>query len=286
MESSNLASEEKLKVLAEFDKSLFEIFSLPDFSREENTKTFQESLSVFGQSVRETLSAIEEMQPGRQEAIKEFDRKLMALPQFLEDPGAVVEKLKEIDAALPRFCGDMGLDDRLTSTVMDEFTFFLFKVSEIHWIPDEGKRKIIKFQEVIRRYKEKIDAANWEPETAKIIDDLVRYAQGFDNALTPSIRYGSLPDLFELLSKVPFVHRWYDHFMVMKKRELVARLLPRVAMLPLRHIYWLEGDDIRSVDRARVESRIGGFSVGYQSGRVVIKIRRPWHCFGQEPARK
>ena len=153
-------------------------------------------------------------------------------------------------------------------------TFFLFNVSEIHWITDESKRKIIRFQAVIRRYKEKINTANWEPETAKIIDDLVRYAQGFDNALPPIIRYGRLPDIFELLSKVPFMHRWYDHFLIMKKRELVARLLPRVAMLPLRQIYWLEGNEIKSVDRASVESEIGGFSLGYLAGRIAIKIHR------------
>ena len=194
------------------------------------------------------------MHPERRDAIKEFDNKLLTLPQFLEDPDAIVEKLKDIETALPHFCREMGLDDRQASAVMDEFTFFLFNVSEIHWITDESKRKIIGFQAVIRRYKEKINTANWEPETAKIIDDLVRYAQGFDNALPPIIRYGRLPDIFELLSKVPFMHRWYDHFLIMKKRELVARLLPRVAMLPLRHIYWLEGNEIKSVDRASVES--------------------------------
>ena len=101
--------------------------------------------------------------------------------------------------------------------------------------------------------------ANWEPETAKFIDDLVRY--------------GSLPDIFELLSKVPLIHRWYDNFLIMKKRELVARLLPRVAMLPLRRIFWLEGNEIRSVDRASVENIIGGCSLGYLSGRIAIRIR-------------
>ena len=183
MESSNLTPEEKLKVLAEFDRSLFEIFSPLDFKEEENAKRFQKSLSAFREYIREKLKGIDEMRPGGRDAIKEFDKKLMALPQFLEDPAAIVEKLKDIDTALPHFCSELGLDDRQTSAVLDEFTFFLFNVSEVNWITDEGKRKIISFQAVIRRYKQKINTG--EPETAKIIDDLVRYAQGFDDALPP-----------------------------------------------------------------------------------------------------
>jgi hypothetical protein len=278
MESSNLTPEEKMKVLSEFDRSLFEIFSPLDFKEEENTKTFHKSLSVFREFVREKLSGINETNLGRQEAINAFDKKLMTLPHFLEDPNAIIEELKDIDTALLFFCREtVGLDERQTSAVMDEFAFFLFNISEINWITDEGKRKVIRFQSVIRRYREKINTGNWQPETSKIIDDLVQYAHGFDNALPPIIRYGRLPDIFELLSKVPFLHRWYDHFLITKKRKLVAGLLPRVAMLPLRHIYWLEGNEIKSVDRAAVENEIGGFSLGYQSGRIAIQIHRPYH---------
>ena len=109
---------------------------------------------------------------------------------------------------------------------------------------------------------------------AGIIDDLVRYAQGLDNAPPPMVRYGWLPDIFELLAKVPFMNRWYEPFLIMKKREVVARLLPRVAILPLTHIYWLEGNEIRSVDRASVENEIGGISVEHLSEGIAIKI----HC--------
>ena len=35
-----------------------------------------------------------------------------------------------------------------------------------------------------------------------------------------------------------------------------------------------ESNEVRSVDRATVESKIGGCSVEYLSGRIVIKIRR------------
>jgi hypothetical protein len=282
MESSNLTPEEKLKVLAEFDRSFFEIFSPLDFKEEENAKRFQKSLSVFKEYIREELRVIDDMHPAGRDVIKEFDKKLTTLPQFLEDPAAIVEKLKDLETALPHFCSEMGLNDRQTSAIMDELTFFLSNVSEIHWITDESKRKMIRFQSVIRQYKEKITTANWVPETAKIIDDLVLYAQGIDDAPPPIIRYGRLPDIFELLSKVPFMHRWYDHLLIMKKRKLVARLLPRVAMLPLRHVYWLEGNEIQSVDRASVESEIGGFSIEQLSGRIAIKIHRLSKGFSYE----
>jgi hypothetical protein len=274
MESSNLTPEEKRKVLAEFDRSLFEIFSPLDFLKEENAEIFRKSLSAFRQFIREKLRGIDARHPGRGASIQEFDNTLSALSQFPGNQGATVEKLKDLDAALPRFCGEMGLDDQQTSSFMDEFAFFLVSVSEIHWITDESKRKLIRFQAVIRRYKEKLNTACWEPDTAKTIDALVRYAQGFDNALPPIIRYGCLPDFFELLSKVPLLHRWYDRLLILKKRELVARLLPRVAMLPLKHIDWLEGGQIKSVDRVSVEGEIGGFTLEHLSGRIVIKLHR------------
>jgi hypothetical protein len=168
----------------------------------------------------------------------------------------------------------MGLNDRQAAVVLNEFTFFLFTVSEVNWLPDESKRRLIRFQEIVRQYREKIREGNWEPETTKILDTLVRYAQGFGNIPPPIIRCGWFPDILELLSKAPFIHRWYDHILIMKKRELVARLLPRIAMLPLRHICWQEGNEIRSVDRASVECEIGGFSLGHRSGRIAITIHR------------
>jgi hypothetical protein len=272
MESSNLTPEEKVKVLAEFDKNFFEIFSPLDFKKEANIEKFQKSLSSFREFIREEFEEIDEMHPGKQDATREFENQLTALPQFLADPGAIVAKLKDIDTALPDFCRKMGLDERQASAAIDEFTLFLFNISEIHWITDEGKRNLIRFQAVVRRYKERLNTANYEPETARIIERLARFAQGFEDALPPIIRYGALPDFFELLSKVPFIHRWYDHSLIMKKRELVARLLPRVAMLPLRHIYWLEGNEIKSADRASAENKIGGFSLAHKSERIVIRI--------------
>jgi hypothetical protein len=272
MESSNLIPAEKVKILTEFDKSLFEIFNPLEFNDEENAERFRKSLSVFRQFIGEKLKGIAEMHPERQEAIEESDKMLRALPQFLGNPEAIVEKLKELETALPRFCRDMGLDDQHASAVIDEFTFFLLSVSDIHWITDESKRKLIRFQAVIRRYKEKLDAEYWEPENAKTVEDLVKFAQGFDTELPPIIRYRWLPDIFELLSKVPFLHRWYDHFLIIKKRELVASLLPRVAMLPLKHFNWLEGNEIQSAERISVEGKIGGLTLEHPSGRIVIRL--------------
>jgi hypothetical protein len=280
MEASNLTPEEKLKVLKEFDKSFFEIFGLLDFKKSENIQRFQESLFVFRQFVWERLGEIDEKHTERQEAIKEFDNCLGMLPQCLENPSAVIEKLKDLDKAVPNFCLDMGLGDRQTARVMDEFAFFLFNVSEVKWIADEGIRKIISFQAVVRRYKEKITKGNWEPELAKIIDDLARYAQGCESVLPPIVRFSRLPDIPELLSKAPFIHRWYDDYFKRKKRKLVACLLPRVAMLPIEHIYWLEGNEVKGIDRAMVESEIGGLSVKNLSGRVVLRIHPPLGWFG------
>jgi hypothetical protein len=274
MESSNLTPEEKMKVLAEFDRSYFEIFNLLDFKKKENAEKFQNSLSVFRQSVSEKSQGVDDRHPGTREAMKELEDRLTALPQFLDDPGAVVEKLKDIDSALPRLCREIGLDRGQTSEVVDAFTYFLFNVSEIHWITDEGKQKVIQFQTIVRHYQGKISAGNWEPEIAKMIDELLRYVQGLDDAPPPIIRRGGLPDVFDLLSKVPLMHRWYDHFLNRRKRELVARLLPRVAMLPLKHFYWLEDHEIKSADRASVENIIGGISLSYLSGRIAVKIRR------------
>lgn len=265
MECSDLTSEEKSRLLAEFDKSLFEIFSLLDFRGTRSTEIFLESLSSFRQFVREKVE-------GGNDVMRQLDDRLQMLPRMLHDPDALVDGLKEIERSLAGFCSEAGLDRRETHELLDAFTLFLFNVSEVNWITDDGKRKIIRFQTVIRLYKEKMETPDWRPETAAMIDTLVRYAQGIDNAVPPVVRYRGLPDYFELLSKVPLVHRWYDERLNRKKRELVARLLPRVAMLPLSEFDWLEGKGIKSADRASVENKIGGLSVGYRSGRMAITI--------------
>jgi hypothetical protein len=272
MESSNLTPEEKLKVLKEFDRSFFEIFRLLDFRKKEHIQRFSESLSVFKQFIWEQFKGIDKEHSERKGVIKEFSNSLEMLSRHLENPAAVGQKLRLIEKALPHICREIGLTDRQAAIVMDEFTLFLFNISEVAWVADEGKRKIIRFQAVVRRYKEKIQRWNWEPELAGIVDDLARYVQGYDNALPPVVRFGRLPDFSEQLSNMPFIHRWYDRFFATKKRELVARLLPRVAMLPVRNIYWLEENEVKSVGRDIFEGEIGGLSVEKFSGRVHIKI--------------
>ncbi len=275
MESSNLTQHEKLKLLEEFDGSLFEIFRVLDLEREENVEKVHESLLAFRQFVWSQLKSIQEEHTERREAIQEFNNSLMKILQYLKIPGVFVERLKSMDRALPHFCRKMGLDGRQTAAVMDEFEVFLFNVSEVEWISDEGKRKIIHFQAFVRRYKEKIKKGGWEPELAAIIEDMSRYAQGYKKAVPPVIRFGLLPDIPELLRRAPLIRRWYDRSFAMKKRELVARLLPRVAMLPLRNIFWLEGNDIKSIGRETFEDEIGGLSVEKLSGKVLVRIHRP-----------
>ena len=275
MESSNLTPHEKLKLLEEFDKSFFEIFRLLDFRKKEHIQRFSESLFVFKQFVWEQLKGIEEEHAERKGVIKEFFNSLEMLSRHLENPAAVGQKLRLIEKALPHICREIGLTDRQAVIVMDEFTFFLFNISEVAWVADVGKRKIIRFQAVVRRYKEKIQKGNWEPELAMIIEDMSLYAQGYLKAVPPIIRFGRMPDIPELLRKAPLIHRWYDRFFAAKKRELVARLLPRVAMLPLRNIYWLEENEVKSVGRDQFESKIGGLSVEKLRGKVIVRIHKP-----------
>jgi hypothetical protein len=279
MEASNLSKEEKLKILNEFDKSFLEIFNLLDFKRDENAEIFQKSLLVFRQTVREHFAEVDENHAGKQNAIKDFESAVQALPQHLGNPDSIVEKLKDIENALPHFCRQIGLGKRESPAVIDGFALFLFNISEVKWITDEGKRKIIEFQKVVRRYKQNLQEGAWEPGLARTIENLARYAQGYRNVSPPIVRFGLLPDISELLSKVPLIHHWYDPALAKKKRKRVARLLPRVAMLPLKQIYWLEGNEIRSADRAMVESEIGGLSVGNTSGRIVIRMHPSllWH---------
>ena len=107
---------------------------------------------------------------------------------------------------------------------------------------------------------------------AGIIDALSRYAQGYASVPPPRIRFCGLPDIFEMLRKFSFARRRPDSFWARKKRTLVARLLPRVAMLPISRIHWLEGNEVRSIDRSAVEREIGGLSVETLSDRICIRI--------------
>ena len=178
----------------------------------------------------------------------------------------------------------MNIDPEKASRMMEEFELFLFNISEVRWVSDKGKRRIIRFQKVIRQYKEKIIRENWKPEWAEFIEDLALYAQGDRNSLSPTIRCCKLPDILAILSRVPFVHRVYGNFLATQKRKLIVRLLPRVAMLPVKSIYWLQGNEVKRVGRKKIENIIGGIRVEKRSGRIVLRIRNPWILFGGKNA--
>ena len=103
-----------------------------------------------------------------------------------------------------------------------------------------------------------------------MIEALTRYAQGDAGQTPPIVRFHALPDVYEFLSRIPFLHKLYDRPLAMRKRRLVARLLPRVAMLPVKDIYWLQGNEVRSMPRAGVEKMIGGIRIEETSGRIAI----------------
>ncbi|MEJ2110231.1 MAG: hypothetical protein P8Z37_10025 [Acidobacteriota bacterium] len=279
MESSNLTIEEKLKVLKEFDRSFFNIFGLCDIRDEANANRFHAALSEFRQFFGEQVSRAGALSPEKAKEIEEFENSIETLSQCLKFPDTVVERLQDVEKGLPVFCRKIGMNDGQISQVVDAFAFFLFNISEVHWITDEGKRRIIQFQAIIRLYKSRINGKSWEPELAPVIDNLARYVQGYSDA-SPAIRILGLPDLFDLFSRVPFLHHWYDRFLTARKRKLVARLLPRVAMLPIRNIYWLDGSKIKSVHRDMVEREIGGLTVVNTCRRIVLKVNPLLALFG------
>lgn len=271
MESSNLTREEKLKLLDEYDRSFFEIFKPLDFSHEENERRFREHLSRFRKFFRQQLEEIFREPSGKPVEIREFEAGIEALLCHPPKEKSIHAKLKELEKTLPGVCLKMHLSPEKAAGIADEFAFFLFGISEVCWLEDAGKRKVIRFQSVIRRYKEMIAGGDYEPETARMIEALSRYAQGEPDRTPPILRFYGLPDVFELLSKIPFLHRLYDRPLARKKRRLVARLLPRVAMLPVKDIYWLHGNAIRSVPRTSIENKLGCVRIENTSGRIVIK---------------
>ena len=66
---------------------------------------------------------------------------------------------------LPAFLKEMQLDENETAAIMDEFSLFLFNVSEVAWL--KGKQNIIRFQEIIRWYREKISQRRLGAEAAR-----------------------------------------------------------------------------------------------------------------------
>ncbi|MBN2339534.1 MAG: hypothetical protein JXP48_13460 [Acidobacteria bacterium] len=270
MESSSLPGDHKLRILEEFNKSLLEIFSLADPGRRDNRERLLGRLEEFlGRTLYEKVTEAPGADRGRLEAFVGASRR--AFEKIVEDPVRDIEvRLVLFERrTLPDFLGELGLDEGTKAEILDEFSLLLFDLSEVAWL--KGKRQLLGFQQVVRSYRKKIGDGDWEPRIPGIVEDLVRYTQGDKNVLPPIIRSGGAAGL-------PLVGALRDAWRRRgrKRRERVAALLPRVAMLPLDRIYWLEGDGIRSVGREAVEDRIGGIDVSRQpDGRLVIRLLTP-----------
>lgn len=277
MESSALSDTHKLKILEEFNKSLLEIFNLDDPGRREDRERMLARLEVFlGQTldgkVRGALpgaAARERLDAFAAAARRTFAR----IPEEpVRDIGVRLVRFER--RTLPDFLGELGLDEGTKAEILDEFSLLLFDLSEVAWLKE--RRQLLGFQKVVRAYRERIRAGDWVPRIPGIVEDLVRYTQGDETTLPPILRYGTDADappgrgtLFSALRDA-----WWRRSR--RRRERVAALLPRVAMMPLDRVYWLEGDEIRSAGRDEVEARIGGLDVSRQpDGRLVIRLHPP-----------
>lgn len=277
MESSALSDTHKLKILEEFNKSLLEIFNLDDPGRREDRERMLARLEVFlGQTldgkVRGALpgaAARERLDAFAAAARRTFAR----IPEEpVRDIGVRLVRFER--RTLPDFLGELGLDEGTKAEILDEFSLLLFDLSEVAWLKE--RRQLLGFQKVVRVYRERIRAGDWVPCIPGIVEDLVRYTQGDETTLPPILRYGTDADappgrgtLFSALRDA-----WWRRSR--RRRERVAALLPRVAMMPLDRVYWLEGDEIRSAGRDEVEARIGGLDVSRQpDGRLVIRLHPP-----------
>jgi len=276
MEASILTPGQKLKILDEFNKSLLEIFNLCDLQKPENRERFLELLKEF-------LSVtIPEKSGGRipgengKRRFEEFVQDSYAmLDAAMRDPAqdVPVKLLLFEKRQLPAFLKEMQLDDQETAAVMDAFTLFLLEISEVAWL--KGKDTILGFQEIIRCYRKKVSGGDWKPLLPGIIEDLVRYTQGDKNVAPPLVvaageeKESGLP----AQTPPPAATRVLYARNTKKKRDFVAGLLPRIAMLPLERIYWLEEDAVRCIDIKFVEDQIGALSVSRRAdNRLVIQI--------------
>lgn len=274
MESSSLPGEHKLKILEEFNKSLLEIFGLADPGRRENRERLLGRLEEFlGRTLYEKVKGAPGADLGRLDAFVGDSRRMFE--KIVEGPVRDIEVRMVLfeRRTLPDFLGEAGLDEGTAAEILDEFSLLLFDLSEVAWL--KGKRQLLGFQQIVRTYRRKIADGGWEPRIPGIVEDLVRYTQGDENVLPPIIRSGAGAGRS---AGLPLVGALRDacRRRSRKRRERVAALLPRVAMLPLTRIYWLEGDGIRSVGREAVEDRIGGIDVSRQpDGRLVIRLLTP-----------
>ncbi len=277
MEASGLTPEHKLEILDEFNKSLLEIFNLSDLEAPENRERFLALLNAFLKDTIPDKSGRRLLSADAKQRLDAFAQKSYAmLDSAMRDPArdVRVNLLLFEKRLLPGFLKEMQLDENETASVLDEFNLFLFNVSEVAWL--QGKHHLIEFQDVIRWYRKKISSGDWTPTLPGIIEDMVRYSQGDKDIPQPIFQTEERADISSLLpdtlSPDPpnAIYARDDK----QKREFVAGLLPRVAMLPLKHIYWLEDDAVQCIERKRVEDQIGGITVTRQSdNRMVIRVQ-------------
>ena len=277
MEASTLTSQQKLRFLDEFNKNLLEIFNLVDLDVEENERKFIELLNEFLKNTILKRSGSSFLSERSKRGLNEFaDSTIKLFAQTLKDPTKDIRvKLIQFEKqSLPEFLREMQLDESQKAAIMDEFSLFLFNVSEVAWL--KGKQNIIRFQGVIRLYREKIAGGHWEPALPGIIEDMARYSLGDKSVAPPLFQSGAKSDSAGRLSQAPFFNSVRDLYMrhSKKKREFVAGILPRVAMLPLDRIYYLEDDEVKSVKRKSVQDHLGDITVDRQpDGRLVIGIQ-------------
>ncbi len=278
MEASSLTQQQKLKLLDEFNKSLLEIFNLIDLGNRENEKRFFELLNVFFKETIPQNSSSRFLSNESRQRLDAFAGDTMTLlAKALQDPtkDIRVNLIQFEKQSLPEFLKEMQLDENERAAIMDAFSMFLLDVSEVAWL--KGKQNILRFQGVIRRYREKLSKGDWKPELPEIIEDLVRYSQADKNIPPPLFQSDGTSHLFGPRMKAPFIKSAHDMLLRRnkKKRKFVAEILPRVAMLPLKHIYWLENDEVKSVDRESVEDHIGGITVIKRpDGRICLSTSR------------
>jgi hypothetical protein len=277
MESSGLTPQQKLKILDEFNKSLLEIFDLLDLKNQENQRKFIDLLNRFLKETVYQKCRTRFLSETSAQRLSEFaDNTISLFAKTLQDPTKDIRvRLIQLERqSLPEFLREMQLDEYEKAAVMDEFSLFLFSVSEVAWL--KGKQNIVKFQGVVRSYREKIAGQDWKPDLPGIIDELARYSLGDANIPAPLFQFDektSAGGQYSKATSCDFVRDLYLRHSK-NKREFVACILPRVAMLPLREIYYLEDDEVKSVARKIVETDIGGISVARQpDGRLVLYIQ-------------
>ncbi len=290
MEASAMTAQQKLKILDEFSRSLLDIFNLVDLKRLENEERFLALLQAFLNDAILNKSGGRFLGNRSRRRLEEFARDSLALfEKTLQDPTKDIRvKLIQFEKQyLPEFLSEMQLDENEKAAVMDEFNLFLFNVSEVAWL--KGKQNILEFQRIIRRYREKMVRGDWKPELPGILEDLARYSQA-DRTIPPPLFQSDAPSrVSSFLSKAPFFDSVRDAYWrcSRKRRKLAAEMLPRMAMLPLEPIYYLEDEEVKSADRESVEGLIGGISVARRpDGRLVVAIgtARPRAGSGVPPA--